>query len=118
MRRSTFDQLGAIGEAGEHIIVRHVFDLLLRLSQFGNVVEGRHPAAALLYRLIVDAKRAPGRCLYYPGGRLTFACIGKDLRENPPASLASATTELRYVISRSSSETPLSERTDRPIIAA
>ena len=49
----------AVRQIGQRIMARHVEDLLLRLFPFGDVLEGRNPAAAL-HGLVDDADRAVG----------------------------------------------------------
>ena len=69
----------AVRQIGQRVMARHVRDLGLRLQPFGDVLEGRDPAAAL-HRLVDDADGAtePGDDL---AGRAALARVGHEARE-------------------------------------
>ena len=77
-----FDQLGAIGQAGQRIVMRHVGDLRLGFLPFGDVLEGRDPAASR-HRLVDHAKRAPADVSMTLVAGFAFARVRDHAREKP-----------------------------------
>ena len=59
-----FNQLGAIGQTSQRIVMCHVGDLGLSFLPVRDVLQCRNPSA-VLHRLFDDAQRTFGRCLNY-----------------------------------------------------
>jgi hypothetical protein len=72
-----FTEQRAVRQIGQCIMARHVQDLRLGFPPFGDVLQGRNPAASQ-HRLLRHADRTAGPYLYDPGVGSPFA----HLREN------------------------------------
>src|ERR1700722_4440770 len=75
-----FDQLGAICQAGERIMMRQVEDLRLSFLPFRDVLESRDPPATL-HGLFDHAKRMRARRLHDPGAECALARLGDTALE-------------------------------------